>query len=88
MNRMRTCHFHKDRPGIGICMRCRVVICVACRTRVNGVNHCHACLKILGGWREEMSGGNMGSIFAGALFCLAWLVLFALCWSVSGKMAP
>ncbi len=69
-------------------MRCRVVICAACCTRVNGINHCHACLKSLGGGREARRGGNMGMILAGALLCLAWLVLFALCWAVSGKMAP
>lgn len=85
---MRTCHFHSDRPGIGICMRCRMIICAACCTRVNGVNHCHACLKVLGGRREEKHGGNLGVIWAGILLGAAWLMLFALCWAVSGKMAP
>ncbi|MHB1424450.1 MAG: hypothetical protein ACYC3I_14865 [Gemmataceae bacterium] len=85
---MRTCHFHGDRPGVGICLRCRVVICAACCTRVNGVNHCHACLKVLGGRREEKRGGELGMILAGVLLGAAWLVLFALCWAMSGKMAP
>jgi hypothetical protein len=85
---MRTCHFHSDRPGIGICMRCRVVICAACCTRVNGVNHCHACLKALGVRREQKHGGRLGILVAGVLLSLAWLVLFGLCWAVSGMMAP
>lgn len=85
---MRTCHFHSDRPGIGICMRCRVAICAACCTRVNGVNHCHACLKVLGRRPEEKRGSNLGALLAGLLLTVAWLVLFALCWAVSGKMAP
>lgn len=85
---MRTCHYHHDRPGIGICMRCRVVICTACCTRVNGINHCHACLKILGGRRAEAQGGKLRKLLAGMLLCLGWLVLFALCWAVSGTMAP
>jgi hypothetical protein len=85
---MRTCHFHKDRPGIGICMRCRVVICAACCTRVNGVNHCHACLKALGDQREEKHGGKLGTLLAGLLLGLAWLLLFGMCWAVSGKLAP
>lgn len=85
---MRTCHFHSDRPGIGICMRCRVIVCAACCTRVNGVNHCHACLKVLGGRREEKRRSSLGTLWAAILLGLAWLVLFALCWAVSGKMAP
>ncbi|HTU17102.1 MAG TPA: hypothetical protein VMG10_03505 [Gemmataceae bacterium] len=86
---MRTCHFHSDRPGIGICMRCRVVICTACCTRVNGVNHCHACLKVLGGRREETrKGGRFGILLAGVLLGVGWLVLWGLCWAMSGKMAP
>ena len=86
---MRTCHFHNDRPGIGICMRCRVVICSACCTRVNGVNHCHACLKVLGGRREEpRKGGQLSVVLAGVLLGVAWLLLWGLCWTIGGIMAP
>lgn len=85
---MRTCQFHSDRPGIGICMRCRQVICAACCTRVNGVNHCHACLKALGGAAEEKHAGQLGFVVAAMLFCLGFVMLFAYCWAVSGKMAP
>ena len=85
---MRTCHFHNDRPGIGICMRCRVVICTACCTRINGVNHCHACLKVLGDRRDEKHSGKLRTLLAGLLLGLAWLVLVGLCWAVSGKLAP
>lgn len=70
-------------------MRCRVAICAACRTRVNGVNHCHACLKVLGGRREETrEGGQLGMLLAGVLLGVGWLLLWGLCWAVSGKMAP
>lgn len=86
---MRTCHFHSDRPGIGICMRCRVVICAACCTRVNGVNHCHACLKVLGGRREDKRrGGELALLIAGMLLAVAWLLLWGLSWAVSGMFAP
>jgi hypothetical protein len=85
---MRTCHFHSDRPGVGICMRCRVVICAACCTRLNGINHCHACLKVLGGRREEASGGKLWALTAALLLGMGWLMLLGLCWAVSGKMAP
>jgi hypothetical protein len=86
---MRTCHFHPDRPGIGICMRCRVVICEACCTRLNGVNHCHACLKVLGGRRESRGGvGALSLLVAAMLLGMAWLMLLGLCWAVSGTLAP
>jgi hypothetical protein len=41
------CHFHPDRPGAALCMRCREVICSECSTKVDGIHHCHACLKAL-----------------------------------------
>jgi len=70
-------------------MRCRVVICAACCTRLNGVNHCHACLKVLGGRREEKHGGvGWWAVTMTVLLGAAWLGLFGLCWAVSGKMAP
>jgi hypothetical protein len=86
---MRTCHYHGDRPGIGICMRCRVVICAACCTRLNGVNHCHACLAVLGRRVEEKRGGGaVGMVAAALLLGMAWLMLIGLCWAMSGTMAP
>ncbi len=86
---MRTCHYHSDRPALGICMRCRVAICAACCTRVNGVNHCHACLKALGRGREEKQGSaELGMIAAAMLLGVAWLVLLGLCWAMRGTMAP
>lgn len=85
---MRTCHFHGDRPGVGICMRCRVVICAACCTRLGGINHCHACLKVLGVRREETKGGRLWIAAAALLLGLGWFALLGLCWAVSGKMAP
>jgi hypothetical protein len=70
-------------------MRCRVVICAACCTRVKGVNHCHACLKVLGGQREETGGRNyLWPVLATLLLGVAWMMLFGLCWGISGKLAP
>jgi hypothetical protein len=70
-------------------MRCRVVICAACCTRLNGVNHCHACLAVLGRRGEERrDNGALGTIVAAVLLGMAWLMLFGLCWAISGTMAP
>ena len=70
-------------------MRCRVVVCAACCTRIDGVNHCHACLKVLG-LREERAPAAVGSAaLAGVLFLgLAWGLFFAIAWVVQGKLAP
>jgi hypothetical protein len=70
-------------------MRCRVVICAVCCTRLNGVNHCHACLKVLGLRREEaVAGGGWWAVSAALLLGAAWLMLFGLCWAFRGTMAP
>jgi hypothetical protein len=42
---MTACRYHPDRPGVGICVRCRAVICAACSTQLDGINYCFACLK-------------------------------------------
>ena len=70
-------------------MRCRVVVCAACCTRLNGVNHCHACLKSLGARREEAAGrAGMWVATAALLLGAAWMGLFGLCWAFGGRMSP
>jgi hypothetical protein len=83
------CRYHPDRPGIGVCMRCRAVICAACCTRVDGVNHCHACLKVLGR-RMEQRRPAAGVVAAGAtcLLGVAFLCFFAVLWLAQGSLAP
>lgn len=39
-----SCHNHPDRPAIGLCVSCRAQVCADCTTKVQGVNHCLACL--------------------------------------------
>jgi hypothetical protein len=86
---MPACHFHGDRPGVGVCMRCRVVICAACCTRLDGVNHCHACLKVLGTRREDKRPGpSLDGLAAALLFGVGWLALFGFFWLLEGRLAP
>src|SRR5437763_6584220 len=56
---MAVCHIHSDRPAVGVCMRCRGEICAGCCTRLDGVNHCSACLRQLGrtAARPDVSAG-------------------------------
>ncbi len=87
---MHACFYHEDRAAVGICMRCRRPICAACTTRLDGVNHCHQCLKELSRRAAEPRVGS-GSGFAVALvlllvgcFCLFLECLFL----VEGRLAP
>jgi hypothetical protein len=83
------CYFHPDRPGVGVCVRCRVVICAACRTRVDGVNHCHACLKVLGRRGDDVRPAATPRALLAALFLgLGWVFLLGFFWLVQGKLAP
>ncbi|MBY0522475.1 MAG: hypothetical protein K2R98_03720 [Gemmataceae bacterium] len=86
---MAVCRYHPDRAAIGVCMRCRAVICAECCTRMDGVNHCHACLRTLGRRGEVQRGDNVMPNIAGtAVFGVAWLVLFGLAWWMQGWLAP
>jgi hypothetical protein len=86
---MAVCHYHPDRTGVGICMRCRVVVCADCCTRLGGVNHCHACLKAMGGWQDGPAGGRLPAA-AGALAVLGlgWLLFVAVGWLAQGWLGP
>ena len=39
------CHYHPERPGLGICVECRHVICRECTTQFEGINRCASCLS-------------------------------------------
>jgi hypothetical protein len=85
---MPVCRYHADRPGIGVCMRCRSVLCPACCTRVDGINHCHACLKKLA-HRVTPSGKALGGRLASlAILMVGWLLLAGTLWVVQGRWAP
>jgi hypothetical protein len=72
------CHYHPERPGLGICVECREVVCRECSTQFEGINRCASCLaKRLSRSREirerkEWSFGNV------TLALLASSALFAL----------
>ena len=86
---MAVCHFHGDRPGVGLCMRCRVVICADCCTRLDGVNHCHACLKVMATRRDERRGGAaLTRLTAAVVLGMGWLFLLGVFWLARGMLAP
>ena len=59
------CHYHPDRPGLGVCVECRNVICVECTTQFEGINRCAKCLNARLAKaralvaRQEFSVGNL-----------------------------
>jgi hypothetical protein len=81
---MAFCEYHPERRGIGVCMRCRAVICPACCTRVDDVNHCHACLKRLATKALPAPGSSVG----GAVFVLLMALagFFGLLWLAQGGL--
>jgi hypothetical protein len=86
---LAACSFHPDRPAVGICMRCRVAICTACCTRLNGVNHCHACLAVLARSPREAAGPlAVRALSTLAVLAGGWLVLFLLGRLFAGRLAP
>ena len=76
-----SCTWHAERPGIGLCVQCRRVICAECSTRIEGVNRCRGCLETAAMVAErrvsaEPSAG--ADLAAGGIYCA---VLFALLWA-------
>jgi hypothetical protein len=84
---MAVCLYHPERPGIGICVRCRVVICAECCTRLDGINHCHSCLKSLGMKRVVVPRGS-SVLLTATVLGLLWLAFFGVLWLAQGSMAP
>jgi hypothetical protein len=83
------CHYHPDRPGVGVCVRCRVVICSDCCTRLDGINHCHACLKKLGRLPSAArSSRALGTVMAFGVLGLAGLFFLGVFWLAQGAFAP
>jgi hypothetical protein len=68
-------------------MRCRAVICASCCTRVDGINHCHACLKALAG--QPAKRRRRSPWFGVSLIVLSvWGVLVGLLLLARGGLAP
>jgi hypothetical protein len=70
------CNDHPERPGLGICVECRKVICSVCTTQFEGINRCASCLKArleklerLAGRRDWSPGGvALALVSLGVLF--------------------
>jgi len=86
---MAICHYHPERLGVGVCMRCKVVICAACCTRLDGINYCHACLKVLGRAKEPPSSKRASvAAIAIATLGIVTLVFLGIGCLTQGMLAP
>jgi len=83
-----SCRYHPDTPGVGICVRCRTVICDACCTRLQGINHCHECLRALARGAARAPGRAGSALAALALLGVAWALLLGLLLLAQGRLAP
>ncbi len=85
---MAACRYHPDRPGVGLCVRCRTVICADCCTRLQGINHCHECLRALAR-AAPASRPGVGSVLAAlGMLVLGVALLFGLLLLAQGRLAP
>ena len=89
MDDYAVCRYHPENLGIGICMRCRYVICNACCTRLDGINHCHACLKKIGQVKAVEVAPSQGQApVAIVVLSISWLAFFGVLLLAQGKLAP
>ncbi len=77
------CRNHPERDGVGICVRCRRVVCVECSTKVDQMNFCTACLAAISAaparaGRPEASVGPVKGVLFLILSYLALVGLFTL----------
>jgi hypothetical protein len=83
---MAFCVNHPEAPGVGVCVRCRAVICAACTTRLDGVNHCHQCLEELALQPEPVrESSRLGRLVVLLLACAS---LWGLLWLARGNLMP
>ena len=85
---MANCRYHRDQPGVGICMRCRYVICAACCTQLDGINHCHACLKELAARPVRPARQVSPWVSVGLMLVGLWAMMFGLLVVAQGRLAP
>lgn len=73
------CANHPARDAIGVCVKCRTRVCAECSTKVDGINHCVACLAKMA--HQDAAPAPTGTARGGvALAVLGVLLLSSLTW--------
>lgn len=78
---VESCQNHPSREGIGICVQCRQIYCSECITKLDGINHCRACLATLKGNQTptRQPGSDTQEIHWGQRFSAYLVILFFTC---------
>ena len=85
---MARCGNHPETPGVGICMRCRAVVCATCCTRLQGINHCPRCLDALARPRRVRRPSTGSRMLALVLLTVLVAALGGIFWLAQGSLAP
>ncbi|MBI5543831.1 MAG: hypothetical protein HY901_08095 [Deltaproteobacteria bacterium] len=78
------CHYHPMRPGIGVCVECRQVVCAECTTQFEGINRCAACLSKLGRRSDvQRTSAQMGAANLLTLVLVFGLLFGGIAWAAT-----
>lgn len=69
------CQNHPEREGIGVCVRCRRVVCAECSTKIDRMNFCTGCLAAM--TADPRRRAQLGDRTAGAGPAVGILALIA-----------
>jgi len=81
------CYEHPDRPGLGICVECRRVICSECTTQFEGINRCARCLSARLAALRRLSARRDWSVGGVAQALAAAAALYGALWSVAQALS-
>ena len=72
--------------GLGICVRCRRVLCAECSTKIDRMNFCTACLAALGSSPAAAAEARPASPLLGEFLLAASTVGLALLFALFGLL--
>jgi hypothetical protein len=81
-----SCRHHPEQAARGVCVHCGTPLCLACITKIDGINHCQDCLAGLAQREVEQASRAPGpqapalrwlsvGVGVGLLSALGWLLL-------------
>lgn len=86
----RACQHHPEEAAVGICIRCSAALCVACITKVDGINHCQSCLlaRAQAPLAQALRDGPENARTGWLALALGVLLLSGLAWTTLNAVLP